>query len=317
VSSADARLAVIFGPNSGRHDMADMREFADHDPRVADTYENFARWSGIPRDALLHLRPRPDGVSPTRLNALALTAGMLGILGALRARGVHPGVFGGISLAELLTADDARPADPAREEGVGFVFVPEGADAEPYRRASGVRVAVDYGTVRRGRGRLMMLSGRRADLSRLAEHSAQTVDVSEAPYSSAAHHTPLRAHAAAAAASRLRRFDVADPGAPICSGLGRGRTVTTADGVRELLVAVETEPLWVPGMIEQMAARRPARALAIGPFLRRAQLTIPFPVTYVETPDDLDRVTAREPDAGEAGPEAEVGTHHGRKNAHA
>jgi len=113
------------------------------------------------------------------------------------------------------------------------------------------------------------------------------VDVSEPPYSSAAHHTPLRAHASAAIERRLAGMTLRDPAVPVCSGLGSGRSVTTAGGVRELLVRGEVEPLSVPGMIGRVAAHGATRAIAIGPFLRRSSLPLPFPVSYVETPGEL------------------------------
>ncbi len=300
-------LAVIFGPNSGRHDMADMRGIAKRHPRVADAFERAAAVSGITVDVLLHRREHPADLLPTRVNSVALAAGMLGVADTLAAAGFTPDVVGGISLGEavaacvagglaerdliaVLAATDVGPSDPAREEGIAFVFVPRGVDPRRYQEAEGVYLAVDYGTVRHGRGRLLMLSGRRVDLNRLAETDPLSIDVSEAPYSTAAHHTPLREHARVKRERHLAEVRTADPAIPICSGLGDGQTVTTAAGVRDLLLRNDVEPLSVPGMLGELTAHRPTSVIAVGPFLRRVGFDLPCPVAYIDGPDELDRV---------------------------
>ncbi|MQY06440.1 hypothetical protein [Actinomadura macrotermitis] len=295
-------VAVIFGPNSGRHDMADMRGLAGRHPRVAGAYERAAEVAGIPADVLLHERERPADLEPTRLNGVALAAGMIGVADTLADAGLAPDVAGGISLGESVAAGvtggiaerdliaalagaDVGPADPGRAEGIGFVFVPRGVDAAPYEE----HVAVDYGPVRRGRGRLIMVSGRREDLRRLEEEGPLPIDVAEAPYSTTAHHTPLREHARARLERHLDAVPQADPQVPVCTGLDGGRTVTTAEGVRDLLLRNEVEPLSVPGMLREVTAHEPTAAIAVGPFLRKVGFDVPYPVAYVDGPDELDR----------------------------
>lgn len=298
--------AFILGPNSARHDMADMREFTERDEYVRTAFDRVAQWSGFSVDVLLHRAERPGSEPLMRLNTLALAAGMLGICDSLAAAGVRPSAVGGISLGErvagclagaltrrqlvdILVFDDGQPADPAHAEAVAFVLVPADQDAGRYHELEDVHVAVDFGMVRRGHGRLLMISGRRSDLLKFAERDVNPIDVPEERFSTTAYHSPLREQAREQLADHLRDMPFTEPAVPVCSCLGDGVTVTSGDGVRDLLVRSTTEPLRVAGMIGEMAARRPSMAVAIGPFMRKGGFAFPFPVTYITEPDDLPR----------------------------
>jgi [acyl-carrier-protein] S-malonyltransferase len=283
--------------------MADLRAFYAQDEYVRAALDQTAAWSGIAVPALLHEAERPAGTPLIHLNSLALSAAMVGICQRLRDSGIHPAVVGGISLGEMvsacvagaltheqlvgvLTAQDEAPASPASElaEDMAFVFVPPDQDHHRYDHLAGITPAVDYGLARGGRVRLLALSGYRQALLELAATDRNPVSVQQPPYSTAAHHTPLREHSRRSVAGYLARQPLNEPAIPVCSCISGAPAATTAADVTQLLLRNQVEPLSVPALIASVASFQPSRALVVGPFLREVGLGYPFEVTYLDSP---------------------------------
>jgi [acyl-carrier-protein] S-malonyltransferase len=303
MSGGPDRIAVIFGPSSSSHDMADMRAFHAADDYVREAFERVSAWSAIAVPVLLHEAEPPAGIPLMRVNSLALSAGMLGIYQRLQDSGIHPDVVGGISLGETMSACvagaltpeqlvgvfttvDETPAspEPGREEDMAFVFVPADQDPHRYDDIDGIYPAVDYGMARGGRVRLLALSGYRQALLELAATDRNPINVQQPEHSTSAHHTRLREHARRSLAGYLDNVPVADPVIPVCSCIAGAPPATTASEVRQLLLRNQVEPLSIPALIAAVAGFRPARTLVIGPFMRDVGLAYPFEVSYLDSP---------------------------------
>lgn len=290
--------AMVFGPADVSHQMRDMRVLHERDPRVRERFDAVSRAAGLPVPVLLRQQRIPEGMSTVQVVCLGLLAGMLGVADGLEAERGRPACAGGVSVGELvalclsgaLSIDDAvaitrirvdapRSAAPDDAEAVGFVLVAVGEDWTFYERQPGMHVAVDYGLIQSGFGKLIMVSGLRRVLEGAGQDGPGTLEVLPAEMCRSAYHCDLRGWIRDAVAHHLATRPVGTPRFPVLTCLDDAVPATDPDAARQITVRSETERLRVPNMIEQMSALGVTEALLVGPFLRSLGLDFGVPVT--------------------------------------
>jgi [acyl-carrier-protein] S-malonyltransferase len=295
-------VAFIFGPNSPMIDLGDTISFYEESAAMRRSFDRTSQWTGLSTDLLLGLSAVDDPRATMRISSMTLAATSFGIQDALEECGLRPAIVGGLSLGDVLAtaaagaltrrqvidmmwnADDG-PASPApgHEEGVAFAFAPADQDPGPYYRPQheGVYSCVQFGTVASGEGEAFLLAGYRAALEALAADD-QNVWVRDQGLCCAAYHTPLRGNDRASLEQLLADMPPSDPVVPMATSI-LGQPVTTAAGVRELLLRNAVEPVRVRRMVEQIAAQEPRLTVTIGPVMAKGLISFPFPVTHVDS----------------------------------
>ncbi|GAA1539873.1 hypothetical protein GCM10009827_069010 [Dactylosporangium maewongense] len=310
-------LAFIFGTNLLNYDPRGVMEFHDAYPAMQKVYDKVSAWTGLDLDRLLRRREddEEDLEARSRHGSVALAAAMVGIHDVLAAQGIHPAAVGGLSLGSMVSSslagalprerlfdllmrmDHVGPRDPSGPaEGVAVAFLPIGEDeallVEPKR--DGVWLAGDFGTHPTGTFRILLLSGYREALERLAEETAASgglgqVQVQEA--NSVAVHTPLRQAVADSIAAIAAGAGLGDPVLPLCSALEQ-RTLTSAAEIADMFSRNAVETIRIDDMSAEMHRHKTRVGLVLGPSLPRGWIGFPFPVVHVESPADLPEVMA-------------------------
>lgn len=310
-------LAFIFGTNLLNYDPRGVMEFHDAHPAMQKVYEKVGAWTGLDLDLLLRRREddHDDMETRSRHGSVALAAAMVGIHDVLAAQGIHPAAVGGLSLGSMVSSslagalplrqlfdllmrmDHVGPRDPdGPAEGVAVAFLPVDQDEalliEPKR--DGVWLAGDFGTHPTGTFRILLLSGYREALERLAAETAASgglgqVQVQEA--NSVAVHTPLRQAVADSIAAIAGGAGLGAPVLPLCSSL-EPRTLTNAIEVADMFARNAVETIRIDDMSAEMRRHKTRVGLVLGPSLPRGWIGFPFPVVHVESPADLPEVMA-------------------------
>ena len=310
-------LAFIFGTNLLNYDPRGVMEFHAAHPAMQKVYDKVGAWTGLDLDLLLRRREddHDDMETRSRHGSVALAAAMVGIHDVLAAQGIHPAAVGGLSLGSMVSSslagalprrqlfdllmrmDHVGPRDPdGPAEGVAVAFLPVDQDeallVEPKR--DGVWLAGDFGTHPTGTFRILLLSGYREALERLAAETAASgglgqVQVQEA--NSVAVHTPLRQAVADSIAALAAGAGLGAPVLPLCSSL-EPRTLTDAIEVADMFGRNAVETIRIDDMSAEMRRHKTRVGLVLGPSLPRGWIGFPFPVVHVESPADLPEVMA-------------------------
>lgn len=281
-------------------------------PVVRRTYAEIAEWTGIPAERILAGDFTPSGDHERfALTGIRLAAIGFGVHDLLADMGVRPGAVGGISLGGLVAASLAgalarrdlfamllreaeTPPPPSGlpAQGAAIALVPAAEDPGLYHgeRRPGVYLGGDFGVTADGAHRLLMLSGTREALDRLAaETPPGVVNVIDGqPF---AVHSPLRRYAGEHMAPYVAALPLADPAVPLCSFLEQ-RTITTADGVRDLIARNKTETMSLVHVTAEMRRHGVEVAFVLGPTLPQGVIRFPFPVVHVTAPERVAEAVA-------------------------
>ncbi|GAA1539883.1 hypothetical protein GCM10009827_069020 [Dactylosporangium maewongense] len=300
-------LAFILGQKNLAYDPTGLIALYERHQAVRDSYDRAAQWTGI--DVALLLRTADDATQRSRTTSIGLAAAMLGIADLLGEHGVHPAMVGGISLGAMVsgalsgavaredvigllghTDGDQRPDRDELPEGCVAAVLPLGQTYESfYGTRPGVWFAGDFGMHTSGAFRMLLLSGYRDALDELATgyppeyfvFSEETVAV----------HSPLRHRARDVLARIAADIEFTVPAVPMCSSL-EPRVLHSADQVRSEFSRNVVEPIRADHLTGQMRRLGARLGVILGPTLPRDGFEFPFPVVYVDAPDDIDQVVA-------------------------
>jgi [acyl-carrier-protein] S-malonyltransferase len=289
---------------------------------VRRTYAEIEEWTGLSFERLIHdplpateLRFR-EGIGALRQAAVAFS-----IADLLAEQGVLPDVVGGLSLGAmvsaslagavsraelfgLLTAVRSTPLPPedAPPQGIAMVFTArDEAGLASLAQRAGVYPAVDVGPVGDGGYRMVMYAGYRDRLERFAAEAPEGVTVRIPPDRPVAFHSPLQRHLAEHLRPWLDAMTFRDPVIPLCSCL-QALTLTTAAQVRDLFERNSVETVSVPHVRSQMRRHGVRLAIVLGPSKIDGIAEQSFPLTYVETPEDVEVALAAVNDLGLSSP---------------
>ncbi|HET7017013.1 MAG TPA: hypothetical protein VFI65_24025 [Streptosporangiaceae bacterium] len=272
------------------------------------SFDLAAQCTGVSTDVLLRKRDIGEDEATMRISSVALAAASFGIQEALAEIGVVPVTVGGLSLGDMVapaatgavsrsgvfnmlfsSRHEPASSEPGKEETTAFAYVPAGEDRSPYYepQAEGVYFGASLGKVRWGNGEAIMLSGYRSALEEFAaQHPEGNVKVRPARACTAAYHSPLRMKAREQMERLLDDLRLEDPAMPVCSSVLE-HPVTTAAGVRELLLRNCVGPAYVYKMIAQVMSYEPAMVVTIGPAMAKGMFVFPVPVLNVDSLETL------------------------------
>ncbi len=305
-------LAFIFGTNLLHYDPAGVVEFYEAYPAVRESFVRASEWTGIPVESLLHQRgPYADEAEQIRMVSVGLAAAQLGIQDVLVGKGMCPDMVGGLSLGGLVASSvagavdrrdlmgvlaasryDPRPDADLRPEANAACYLPLDFDPDHYYEPGreGVYLSCDFGCDAGGRIRIVMLSGYRAALEKLAAEEPEGM-INIAEHGDIAVHTPLREHTRALTRDQLAPVPFADPRVTLCSGLDR-RTLATAGEVREMFVDNVVRPISVVHVNDEMKRHGARLGLLVGPSPVMNALQYPFPTVVVDSPSGIPQAIA-------------------------
>jgi [acyl-carrier-protein] S-malonyltransferase len=274
-------------------------------PTMRETFAQVEDWTGVPAKRILRGEFDTSGdVQRFALNGVRLAALALGICDVLAESDVLPGVVGGISLGGLvsccvagavgrrelfglLMAEGGAVPQDLPPQGGAIAVIPATEDSSWYYGAArpDVYLAGDFGLLKDGSARLLMLSGTRAALGELiGDCPPGRVSLIEGqPF---AVHSPLRQYAADYMAETVARLRIADPSLPVCSFLEQ-RTLLTSEDVRDLFRRNKTSTMRLPAVCQEMKGHGARLALVLGPTLPAGVLSFPFPVVRVTEPQEV------------------------------
>jgi [acyl-carrier-protein] S-malonyltransferase len=312
-------VAFVYGPNAPMVDFDGTIHLYERSEAMRRSIDLASQWTGVSVDVLLRKHEVPAGESTMRINSVVLAAASLALQDDLADLGVTPAVVGGVSLGDMMSAaatgamsrrdmitmlyaatHEPASSEPGQEEAIAFAFVRAGTDQRPFLEpeAEGVYLGSSFGKVRFGDGEAFMLSGYRSALEEFKErHPDGNIKVRPKHLCYAAYHTPLRSHARAQLERMFDDMRVVDPAVPLCSSILDG-PVTTAAGVRELILRNCVETCWVGKMIGQIASYEPHLVVTIGPAMAKGMFTFPVPVVHVDSVETLADVADAIAEAG-------------------
>jgi [acyl-carrier-protein] S-malonyltransferase len=298
-------VAFILGLRQTTYDPGNLIRFHAAESRVRDAYQEASEATGIAAHDLLH--NTAEGERAKRVVAsVGLAAGMIGIHDVLVARGVVPTAIGGMSMGAMVGtalvnalsrpdlyrllafADEADGPDPdGPAQGCVGAIVPIGTDYESlYGVREGVWVAADFGMHESGAFRMLLLAGYQDALNESTKHLPKEFLVPSEEI--IAPHCPLRQKVADKVAEYLKKVDIADPTVRMVSCLGRG-TLTTASEIRDMLADNITSGMSLDTVSQEMAVGGTRLGIVLGPTLPPV-FEYPFPVAYVDAPEDVDQI---------------------------
>ncbi|MDH6142624.1 MULTISPECIES: malonyl transferase [Kitasatospora] len=281
-------------------------ELYEQYPVVRECYAELSGYTGLTASQIL-TEPLPEEPGPRRsVGAVRQAALALGIADLLADLDVRPGAVGGLSLGGMVSSclagsierrelarylmhtGDAPQVDPdAPAEGIAIAFVPTDRDPAAYHEpaVADVYLASDFGPSMDGGARMLMLSGLRAALEKVAAEAPQgTVAVLD-QYQIALH-TPLRRAAGDFLEPWITAMPLRDPALPLSSCLEQ-RTLVTAEEVRDLFLRNTTDPVHLPLVYAEMKRQGVRLGLVLGPSIPSGIVDFPFPVVHIETPEHV------------------------------
>ena len=281
-------------------------ELHEQYPVVQDCYRELAEFTGLTVPQILS-EGLPEEPGPRRsVGAVRQAAVALGIADLLADMDVRPGAVGGLSLGGMVSSclagsierrelvhylmhtGDAPQVDPgAPAEGIAITFVPADRDPSAYYEPAvpDVYLASDFGPCTDGGARMLMLSGLRTALEKVAAEAPQgTVAVLD-QYQIALH-TPLRRSARDFLEPWIAAMPLRDPSLPLSSCLEQ-RTLTTAADVRDLFRRNTTDPVHLLHVCAEMKRQGVKLGLVLGPSIPSGVIDFPFPVVHIETPEHV------------------------------
>jgi [acyl-carrier-protein] S-malonyltransferase len=300
-------LGYLFGAAISDPDPNHGAALYDEFAVMRRTYDDVSEWTGVDPRCILRGDVEPANEHDRfGHNAIRLAALALGIHDILLDKGIRPGVVGGISLGGLIGACVAgavarrdlfalflregatpQPATISSAQGAAIACLPVDEDPSRYYGDAqpDVYLGGDFGMLADGGARLLMLSGTRAALDRLAAASPPGM-ISVIDGQPFAVHSPLRQYAADFMAESVARVPMADPDVPVCSFMEQ-RTLLTADDIRDLFLRNKTHTMRLPAVTGEMAKHGTRLALVLGPTLPVGVLAWPFPVVRITEPEDI------------------------------
>lgn len=307
-------LASIFGTNLFQYQPDGVIEFYDTHEEVRESFRQASAWTGIDVEPLLKQNGEyTDDGERIRVVSVGLAAAQLGIQDVLRKKGLRPEMAGGLSLGglvgscvagaierrdlmELLTRGEHRPqeeeAGGGRQEGIAAAYLALDHDPEHYygEQREGVYLGADFGCDAGGKIRIVLLSGYRDALEKLAaEEPEGVINVTEG--ADHAVHSPLRATAREAGRARIEEVPFKDPSLTLCSCLEQ-KTVTRAEEVCDMFVQNVSAPISVVHLTREMKRHQAQLGLVIGPSPVMNALQYPFPVVFVDRPQAVSQAVA-------------------------
>ncbi|EST37923.1 hypothetical protein N566_10350, partial [Streptomycetaceae bacterium MP113-05] len=305
-------LASIFGTNLFQYDPDGVIQFYEAYPAVRESFRFASEVTGTAVEPLLKQNGEyKDETERIRVVSVALAAAQLGIQDALVEKGLHPEMAGGLSLGglvassvagavrrrdllEMLTRGEHRPRahGSERTEGIAAAYLLPDYDSEHYYGESreGVYMGADFGYDANGNIRIVLLSGYRDALEKLAAGEPEGV-VNVTENADHAVHSPLREEAAEAGRPTIEKVPFTAPRITLCSCLEQ-KTVTTPDEVREMFVSNVSRPVSVPHLTSEMRRHNAQLGLVIGPSPVMNALQYPFPVVFVDSPAAVPQAVA-------------------------
>lgn len=281
-------------------------ELHDQYPVVQNCYRELADFTGLTVSQIL-TEPLPEEPGPRHsVGAVRQAAVALGIADLLAHMDVRPGAVGGVSLGGIVSSclagsierrelarylmhtGDAPQADPeAPAEGIAVTFVPADRDPTAYYEpaVADVYLGADFGPSTDGGARILMLSGLRAALEKVAAEAPQgTVAVLD-QYQIALH-CPLRRSARDFLEPWIAAMPLRDPSLPLSSCLEQ-RTLVTAEEVRDLFRRNTTDSVYLLHVCAEMKRQGVRLGLILGPTIPSGTVDFPFPVVHIETPEHV------------------------------
>jgi [acyl-carrier-protein] S-malonyltransferase len=299
-------LGYLFGAAISDPDPNHGAALYDAFPAMRRTYDEVSEWTGVDPRRILRGDVEPANEHDRfGHNAIRLASLALGIHDILLDKGIRPGVVGGISLGGLISTcvagavarrdlfalflrEGATPTPRSTEaQGAAIACLPVDEDPTRYYGDSqpDIYLGGDFGMLADGGMRLLMLSGTRAALDRLAAASPPGM-ISVIDGQPFAVHSPLRQYAADFMADTVAAVPMADPDVPVCSFMEQ-RTLATADDVRDLFLRNKTHTMRLPAVTGEMKRNGTRLALVLGPTLPVGVLAWPFPVVRITEPQDI------------------------------
>ncbi|MGF1429276.1 ACP S-malonyltransferase [Kitasatospora sp. LaBMicrA B282] len=286
-------------------------ELHEQYPVVQNCYRELSEHTGLTVAQILS-EPLPEEPGPRRgVGAVRQAAVALGIADLLAELDVRPGAVGGLSLGGMVgsclagsierrelarylmhTGEAPQVVPGAPAEGIAIAFVPTDRDPAGYHEPAvpDVHLASDFGPSVDGGARMLMLSGLRAGLERVAaEAPPGTVAVLD-QYRIALH-TPLRQAARDFLEPWIAAMPLRDPVLPLSSCLEQ-RTLGTAEEVRDLFRRNTTDPVHLLHVCAEMKRQGVRLGLVLGPSIPSGVVDFPFPVVHIETPEHVGQALA-------------------------
>lgn len=293
------KYSIIFGPADVSHTMKDMCALYEDNAHIKKRFQHFSECSEIPVDVLLKKQSAPETLTTVQLTSVGLLAGMLGIADTLCDLKGKPACVGGISLGELtamcfssaLSVETAvslimleNKCEPItiEEQCIGFVFVPDGLDHLYYQKHKGMYIAVDYGQIHGGAGRLLMVSGLRSVLENQGQQGNGDLEVLPPDLCNTAYHSELRKPVSNAIAEYLSDHPLKDARVPILSCFDDLRVLLSDQDIKTALVRSECETLYVPKLLEQQHIMGVEETCCVGPFLRSLNMEFGMPCSFYD-----------------------------------
>ncbi|MEF2482183.1 hypothetical protein V4D09_02620 [Vibrio mimicus] len=286
--------SVIFGPADVSHSMDDIRKLVSSDQIVAERFAQVSQFSGISIRDLLNVETKNNPFTRLQMISLGLFAGMLGIADRVVSIKGEPCSVGGISLGELvalcfssaITVKDAVSIilceQPVKSspEAVGFVFIPTGS--EHLLIEEDLNIAVDYGYVHGGAGKLLMLSGLRDNLLSTAKEIPWELEIISEELCNIAYHSKYRLPAVKIISKLIEGMHLSDCKYPVNTCFMKLDRLKSPEDVRQSLIMNEVETLYVTNLIETQKKDNISQVVCIGPFLRSLNLNFGLPTEYFD-----------------------------------
>lgn len=305
-------LASVFGTNLFHYDPKGVVEFYEEFPAVRASFEQASRWTGLGVEPLLYQNGAYDNeTGRIRAVSVGLAAAQFGIQDVLVEKGLRPDVVGGLSLGGLVSSSvagaierrdlmrtlmaadhETAPSGEDRPEGIAAAYL--GPDVDPHRYygegRDGVFLSADFGLDAQGRVRIVMLSGYRDALEKLAAEEPEGM-VNVTPGADLAVHSPLREPLRELTRARIAGTPFQDPRLPLCSCLEQ-RTLGSAEEVRDLFVDNVARPISLVHLTAELRRHGTRLALVVGPSPVMNALQYPFPTVFVDSPAAVPQAVA-------------------------
>jgi malonyl CoA-acyl carrier protein transacylase len=301
-------LASIFGTNLFHYQPDGVIAFHDTYPAVRESFARAAEWTGIDEETLLYQKGDHDQAERVRIASIGLAAAQLGIQDVLVEQGLRPRVVGGLSLGGLVsscvagaidrrdliellaTGEHKAEDDLGRPQTIAAAYLPLDVDPYEYADREGIFLSSDFGCDASGRIRIVLLSGFRDALERLAASEPDgMINITEGV--DIAVHSPLRERARVQSRPRIDAIRFADPVLTLCSCLEQ-RTVTTAGDVRDMFTSNVVKPISLVHLNAEMRRHGTQLGIVVGPSPVMNALRYPFPVVFVDSPAGIPQTVA-------------------------
>ncbi|MDQ7807627.1 hypothetical protein Q5425_28155 [Amycolatopsis sp. A133] len=308
-------VGYIFGGGTGLTPFG--RELHDRHEAMRRLCDDVGEWTGVAvrdtlsQDLTAHLNAGETATQHEyrKVATMRQASYSLGLTDALAERGIRPDVVAGSSLGGMIAACvsgalsrpelfrllsflEELPLAPAGEplRGIAFAWIPRERSVdwycEPGRQH--VHLAADYGELREGDAKMVLLSGYRSALRELAAEAPEDqVVVFGVRYGG---HSPLQQFVHDALEPFLGQLEICAPVVPLFSSLREGRLSTAEDVRRDILLntVVTTR---MQHIVAGLSAHGVEIAATIGQALPVSLFEFPFENLEVTTVADIEQFT--------------------------